>query len=175
MLNSHKLGVLGIVYVTFAAFMFFKNYDFIVNDIFNTPGRKLLHATKTYLLMLILIPSLISLSLYLSIYFTHPLLVNILPFLMVWIIFYALYQISANTNISFWAAMISSFIASLVWYLSKNAFVLYVTYNKTYASVYGSVSTLLFFFFWIYISWAVYLHGLKFCDLLNKDEEIDHI
>ncbi|HEY9130030.1 MAG TPA: YhjD/YihY/BrkB family envelope integrity protein, partial [Sulfurovum sp.] len=73
------------------------------------------------------------------------------------------------------AALISSFIASLVWYISKSAFIFYVLHNKTYATIYGSISTLLFFFLWIYISWAIFIHGLKFCDLLNKNEEIDHI
>lgn len=102
-------------------------------------------------------------------------LLYILPYLIIWMVFYLLYQVSANTRINISAAAISSFIASLVWYLSKNGFVYYVLHNKTYLSIYGSVSTILFFFLWIYISWAIFLHGLKFCDLLDKEEEIDHI
>ncbi len=33
--NSDKLGYIGVLYVAFAAIMFFKNYDYIVNDIFS--------------------------------------------------------------------------------------------------------------------------------------------
>jgi len=102
-------------------------------------------------------------------------LYSVLPYFIVWLMFYVTYQLSANTRIDISAAMISSFIASLIWYLSKSAFVFYVIHNKTYTSIYGSISTLLFFFLWIYISWAIFIHGLKFCALLNKDEEIDHI
>jgi membrane protein len=98
-----------------------------------------------------------------------------LPYFIIWMVFYILYQVSANTHITISSALISSFIASLVWYLSKSAFVYYVVYNKTYTNIYGSIATLLFFFLWIYISWAIFLHGLKFCDLLNKGEEIEHI
>ena len=185
MKNSNQLGYVGAFYVTFAAVMFFKNYDYIVNDIFSTPSRSILKAVKTYLLLLLIIPAMMGASFYLSTFIQGYLdknsitssihLFYFLPYLIVWMVFYVLYQMSANTPISVSSAMISSFITSLIWYLSKSAFVFYVLHNKTYASVYGSISTILFFFLWIYISWAIFLHGLKFCDLLNRDEEIDHI
>lgn len=185
MKNSNQLGYVGAFYVTFAAVMFFKNYDYIVNDIFSTPSRSIWEAVKTYLLLLIIIPAMMGASFYLSSFIQGYLdknsitssihLFYFLPYLIVWMVFYVLYQMSANTPITISSAMISSFISSLIWYLSKSAFLFYVLHNKTYASVYGSISTLLFFFLWIYISWAIFLHGLKFCDLLNKEEEIDHI
>ena len=183
--NSDKLGYVGALYVTFAAVMFFKNYDYIVNDIFSTPTRNIWQAVKTYLLLVLIIPTMMAASFYLSaeiqVYLDKSHITSIihlysfLPYFIVWMMFYIAYQLSANTRIEVSAALISSFIASLVWYLSKSAFVFYVVHNKTYASIYGSISTLLFFFLWIYISWAIFLHGLKFCDLLNKNEEIDHI
>jgi len=183
--NSDKLGYMGALYVTFAAIMFFKNYDFIVNDIFDTPSRTIFEAVKTYLLLVITIPMMMAGSFYLSSFIQGYLdknsvtsiihLYSFLPYFIVWMMFYVAYQLSANIHIEISAALISSFIVSLVWYLSKSAFIFYVLHNKTYASVYGSISTILFFFLWIYISWAIFIHGLKFCDLLNKDEEIEKI
>lgn len=183
--NSDKLGFVGVFYVSFAAIMFFKNYDYIVNDIFNTPSRNILKAFKTYILLVIIMPILMASSFILSAFIQSYLdksaitsvihLYTILPYLIIWMMFYVAYQLSPNTSIEISSAMISSFIASLIWYLSKSAFVFYVLHNKTYESIYGSISTLLFFFLWIYISWAIFIHGLKFCELLNKDEEIEHI
>jgi membrane protein len=183
--NSDKLGYVGAFYVTFAAIMFFKNYDYIVNDIFSVPSRTILQAIKTYLLLVIIIPIMMASSFFLSSFIQGYLdktsitsiihLYSFLPYFIVWMMFYVAYQLSANIRIEVSAAMISSFIASLIWYLSKSAFVFYVVHNRTYASIYGSISTILFFFLWIYISWAIFIHGLKFCDLLNKDEEIEHI
>ena len=185
MQNSDKLGYVGAFYVTFAAIMFFKNYDYIVNDIFSSPSRTLWQAIKTYLFLVIIIPVLLASSFFLSSFLQSYLdktevtsvihLYTVLPYFIIWMVFYVAYQLSANIPIERSAAMISSFIASLIWYLSKSAFVFYVVHNKTYTNVYGSVSTLLFFFLWIYISWAIFIHGLKFCDLLNKNVEIDHI
>jgi len=185
MQNSDKLGYVGAFYVTFAAIMFFKNYDYIVNDIFSSPSRSLWQAIKTYLFLVIIIPVLLVSSFFLSSFLQSYLdktevtsvihLYTVLPYFIIWMVFYVAYQLSANIPIERSAAMISSFIASLIWYLSKSAFIFYVVHNKTYTSIYGSISTLLFFFLWIYISWAIFIHGLKFCDLLNRDEEIEHI
>ena len=183
--NADKMGVVGIVYVLFAVFMFFKNYDYIVNDIFDVPGRGLWQAIRTYLLLILIIPAMMGTSFYLSSFIQGYLdknsitstihLFYFLPYLIVWTLFYISYQLSPNTRVSTQAATISSFIASLIWYLSKSGFVFYVIHNKTYASIYGGISTLLFFFLWIYISWAIFLHGMKFCELLDKDEEIESI
>ena len=183
--STDKLGYIGAAYVSFAVFMFFKNYDYIVNDIFDASCRTLWEAFKTYLLLLLIIPLLLGSSFYLSTVIQSYLdkntmtsmihIYSFLPYFIVWMMFYIAYQLSANIHIDFHAALISSFIASLVWYMGKSAFVFYVLHNKTYASIYGGISTLLFFFLWIYISWAIFIHGLKFCDLLNRDEEIEHI
>ena len=183
--NSDKLGYVGAFYVIFAAIMFFKNYDYIVNDIFELPSRGILKSIKTYLLLILLLPTMMGASFYLSSLIQSYLdkttitsmihLYSIIPYTIVWSAFYIAYQLSANTRIKKRAALVSSFIASLIWYLSKSGFVFYVVHNKTYASVYGSISTVLFFLLWIYISWAIFLHGLRFCYLLDKEDEIEEI
>ena len=93
---------------------------------------------------------------------------SIVPYLIIWAIFCVTYLISVNDEIKFKSALFSSFAASLVWYLGKSAFVYYVLYNKTYLSVYGSFSAVLFFFVWIYISWIIFLYGLKLCAYLSN-------
>ena len=183
--NSDKLGMVGAFYVTFAAIMFFKSYDYIVNDIFELPSRGIMKSIKTYLLLIVILPTMMGGSFYLSSLIQSYLdrneitsaihLYSIIPYIIIWSAFYIAYQISANTTIKKRAALTSSFIASLIWYLSKSGFIFYVMHNKTYTSVYGSISTVLFFLLWIYISWAIFLHGLRFCYLLNKGNEIDRI
>jgi membrane protein len=183
--NSGKLGMVGVFYVVFAAIMFFKNYDYIVNDIFEQEPRGIVRSIKTYLFLITLIPAMIGASFYLTNIIQGYLNQNtitsaihiyyFLPYLIVWMAFYITYQLSAKISISKRAALTSSFIASLIWYLSKSGFVFYVVHNKTYTSVYGSISTVLFFLLWIYISWAIFLHGLRFCYLLHKGIKIEKI
>jgi len=183
--NSGKLGMVGVIYVLFASMMFFKNYDYIVNDIFETERRGFWSSVTVYWTLVTLTPIMLVLSFYLStqvqeLLDQHTLTsglhtLTILPFMIIWSIFFLSYKISANTYVSNKAAGISSFIASLAWYLAKMGFIFYVMHNKTYLSIYGGFSILLFFFLWIYISWAIFLHGLKFCHLLEEDEEINEI
>lgn len=183
--NSGKLGMVGVIYVLFASMMFFKNYDYIVNDIFETRRRGFWASVTVYWTLVTLTPIMLVLSFYLSTEIQNLLdknsvtstihILQLLPFFIIWSIFFLTYKISANINISNKSATISSFIASLAWYIAKSIFVFYVMHNKTYLSIYGGFSILLFFFLWIYISWAIFLHGLKFCFLLDKDEEINEI
>ena len=183
--NADTLGAIGALYVLFAVVMFFKDYDFIVNDIFELPPRGILRSLRTYLLLLVAVPAMAGASFYLSnllqtyldahkaTQFIH--LYTLVPYLVVWGIFYIAYQLSARKHIDPKAALTSSFIASLIWYLGKSAFIFYVVHNKTYASIYGSIATLLFFFLWIYISWAIFLHVLRLCHLLDKGMDFDRI
>ncbi len=177
--NADQLGFIGLAYVTIAAILFFKDYDFIVNDIFETRQRSVSQALRAYAILLLLLPIMLGGSFWLSsaieqllnsigypkaIYIYHT-----IPYLIIWLIFYIAYQFSPRISIAPKAALSSSFIASLLWYLAKTVFIFYIMYNKTYTSIYGGVSSLLFFFLWIYISWAIFLHGLRFCYLLNRE------
>lgn len=187
--NSEKLGLIGFVFTIFASIMFFQNFESIVNKIFKSKQRGIWQSITTYWTLVTLGPIALALSFFLSNkiqtildsfeYTSWINFLSIFPYLIIWGLFFITYIISANVKISPSAALISSFIASLVWYFSKSLFVYYVIYSKTYLTIYGSSSVVLFFFLWIYISWMIFLYGLKFCYLINnksksnKDKEIE--
>ena len=50
-------------------------------------------------------------------------------------------------------------------------FIYYTLHARTYTTVYGSFSVLLFFMLWVYISWIIFLYGQKLCRDLNEIEE----
>ena len=100
-------------------------------------------------------------------FYDNNLFKKILLFLFTWLIFFALFKVSVNKIISTKAAFISSFLTLATLSITKNLFIYYVVYNKTYTTIYGSLSTLLFSILWIYISWIIYLYGIKICHKLN--------
>jgi len=178
--NSDKLGVIGFFYMVFAVTLFFKTYDYVINDIFDTPRRDFVRALRLYLLFMLLIPIVIGASFFFSLYmdrvtFFHEVIGLVLPFAFTWFAFFAAYWLTPNRDIEKSAAIISSFIASLVWYISKSLFVVYISHSATYSTIYGSISTVLYFFLWIYLSWAIYLHGARFCHILDKHEDVNSI
>jgi len=178
--NTNNMGVVGIIFVLYISIMFFLDYEKIVSKIFEIPSRSFWEALATYWTMVTLMPLGLIIFFYSSAVVQEFLdksdvtssinLVRFSPYLIVWLLYLIMYFVSAKTKIHIKSALLSSFVASLFWYVSKIIFVYYIGYNKTYLSIYGSFSILLFFFIWIYFSWFIYLYGLKFCFLLNEEE-----
>ncbi|MDR0579918.1 MAG: YihY family inner membrane protein [Campylobacteraceae bacterium] len=177
--NTLQMGVLGLVTVLIVSMMFFKDYETIFNKIMHVPSRSFWQSLSTYWTLTTLTPILLGISFYLSKILQDFLnsqgydinFLAVFPYLLIWALFFTIYMISSNAKISLYAGGISSFLASLVWYMSKTIFVFYVTYNKTYLTIYGSFSIVLFFFIWIYCSWIIFLYGVKICYILHSREQ----
>ncbi len=182
--NSAKLGVLGLVMILVASLLFFKNFEYIANKIFHAQQRSLWDSITTYWTMLTLTPLALGVSFYITGYIASLMASNsltsglnilpLVPYLIIWGLFFLIFQIGANAKINPRASAISSFIVSIVFSVSKNAFIYYVFMNKSYTTMYGSFAIIMFLFLWIYISWIIFIYGLKLCyiiDSIYKEEE----
>ncbi|HEC1544785.1 TPA: YihY/virulence factor BrkB family protein [Campylobacter upsaliensis] len=175
--NSVNLGIMGLIAMAFTSLAFFSGYDFVINRITQNEPKGLWASISSYWTLLTLVPLGLGLSFYVSSLIQKTLddyhigfnFFEILPFVIIWALFFISYSSSLH-QVSLKNLALTSFCAGVIWYAGKNLFVYYVVYNKTYASVYGSFSTILFFFIWIYISWVIYLYGLKICFFLNENE-----
>jgi membrane protein len=179
--NSAKMGVVGLVMILVASLLFFKNFEYIANKIFHAKPRTLWESVTTYWTMLTLTPIALGTSFYITGYVATLIASNSLtsgfnilpyvPYLITWGLFFLIFQISANIKINPKATFISSFVVSTIFSLSKNAFIYYVFYNKSYTTMYGSFATLMFLFLWIYVSWIIFIYGLKLCYIINHAYE----
>ncbi len=170
--NSNQLGYIGIIYMLFISIMFFKDYEYIVNKIHRTK-RKSIHFSFIFYSFYILILTVLLIALnILTTFYENNILKDILTFVFAWIIFYSLFKLSVNREINNKAAISSSFVTLVILSVTKDLFVYYVIYNKTYTTIYGSLATLLFTFLWIYVSWIIYLYGIKMCHKLNIQYKI---
>jgi len=179
MQNSFQLSIMGIVAIIVSSMLFFQNFEYIVNKIFKTPARGFWQSLSIYWTLVTLTPIALIFSFYLSNelqvyldeqhYSSALKVLELVPYFIIWSMFFLIYKISANVEISNRAAGISSFAVSLTWYLAKIGFIMYIL-NKTqiYATIYGSFSTLIFFFLWIYVSWIIFIYGLKLCYTIEK-------
>jgi membrane protein len=172
--NSVQLGMIGFMTMIISSLLFFQNFEHIVNKIFKTTKRRLWDEITTYWTLITLTPIVLITSMSLKAYLVahvsgialHAL--SIFPFLLLWGIFFLVYKIAVNADVTIKAAATSSFIVAVVWGIAKNSFIQYVFYNKTYATMYGSFSSLIFFFLWIYVSWIIIIYGMKLCYLINR-------
>jgi len=176
--NSAKMSVVGLVMILVASLLFFKNFEYIANRIFQAKQRTMWESITTYWTMLTLTPIALGVSFYITGYVASLMASNsltsglnilpLVPYIITWGLFFLIFQIAANTKIYPKASALSSFIISIVFSLSKNAFIYYVFYNKSYTTMYGSFATLMFLFLWIYLSWIIFIYGLKLCYIFNR-------
>lgn len=178
--GSAGLGFIGAVAIIFTSVMFFDDYEYVVNQIMQTKRRRLIKSLGSFLALVIFAPLGLAFSFYISSLVQNLLnssqytswinFLNLFSYLIVWMIFCITYIASLSIKITLKNALTSSLISSIVWFLSKTAFVYYAVYNKTYTSIYGSFSIVLFFLLWIYISWIIFLYGFKICKILEAKE-----
>lgn len=176
--NSSKLGVIGTVTVIIASLFFFQNFEYIANRIFKAKKRSLWESITTYWTLITLTPIAMGASFYITAklaamiaqneYTSSINILPLIPYLITWGLFFVIFQIAANTKIDPRASAISSLITSVVFNIAKNLFVFYVVMNKSYTTMYGSFAILIFLFLWIYVSWIIFIYGLKLCHIINE-------
>lgn len=171
--NSSKLGMTGLIAMVVTSLMFFSNFEFVVTTLAHTKARSFWMRVSIYWTLMTLMPLALASSFYLSHFIQRALdsssytkninFLEFLPFVIILAIFAVTYAICINRKVPLWRIFGVGFVASGVWNISKLFFISYVFYNKSYESIYGSLSTLLFFFVWMYVSWIIFLFGLKAC------------
>lgn len=186
--NSQKMSMIGLIMIIASSILFFQNLEYIANKIFHATPRGLWEAITTFWTLITLAPFALGASFYITGYIaslaesnSYSSNIDILyfaPYLITWAIFFLLLQILPNAKINPKASAISSFITSIVFSVAKNSFIYYVFYNKSYATIYGSFSIVLFLFLWIYFSWIIFVYALKLnytIDSIYKNQNTKNI
>jgi membrane protein len=175
--NSAKMGAFGLVMILVASLLFFKNFEYIANKIFHAKARTLWESITTYWTMITLTPIALGVSFYITGYIatlmaSHSLtsglnILPLVPYIIIWGLFFLIFQIGPNAKIHPKASAISSLIISVIFSASKNAFIYYVFLNKSYSTMYGSFAIMMFLFLWIYVSWIIFIYGIKLCYMID--------
>jgi membrane protein len=98
------------------------------------------------------------------------LLKYIVPFFFTYSMFFLIYKIIPNRRISVSSAFQAAFFTSILWEATKHLFGWYVLHLGRFSMVYGSLSTLVVFFLWIYYSSAILLLGGEIVFLLEDGQ-----
>jgi len=175
--NSASMGIVGGIYIIVTSILFFDNYETIISKIYGQEKRNLWEKIKLYWTMITLFPILFSVAMYLSLkvqlflnqssYTSEINLIKILPFFIILTTIFLAYKLTL-INDKTKSTLFVSFIVTIIFYILKNLFVYYVIFNKTYKSIYGSISIMMFLFVWIYINWIIYLGGVYLIKYIDK-------
>lgn len=173
--KTANVPLIGGLFLFIIALFLISTIDQVVNEIWEVHApRKLLQGFTLYWTVLTLGPVFIASSLAASSYvwylvFTEgPLLafkarlLSLVPFFNSILAFFLLYMLVPNCRVRFRHAFSGALLGAVLFELSKKWFAFYVTHLATFQHIYGAVSLVPMFFFWIYLGWVVVLTGAEF-------------
>lgn len=179
-LEHTKSGIIlgiGLIFMLYTVVMLTRNVEETFNDIWHVENRKNTMRTFTdYLAIFFLIPLVIiimsGISLFVSTMASNSqfgvvvgplseLIVNVLPFILMWVAFTALYVFMPNTKVKFLSALGPGFLAALSMIILQWFYVNAQMFISNYNAIYGSFAALPLFMLWVQFSWTICLFGAE--------------
>jgi membrane protein len=191
--NRNVVGFLGIGALVWVSTLVFAALRTALNMVFRVgKGRSILRGLGIDLLMIFLAGSLLLLSMIFTsvvaliqefgqgLPFVVPVIIGptlrwvlkyLLPFGFTFLTFFLIYKIIPNAKVHALSALKAALFASLGWETAKHLFGWYTTHLSRYSVIYGSLSTMVIFFFWVYYSAVILLMGGEFAHLLEQERK----
>lgn len=183
--NAKKMGIVSFIGLFVVALMLIKSIDEALNTIWhNNKSRPMWFSFLLYFLILIFGPLLAGASIAITTYITSLAVFNgsgalsfgqhlleLMPFLLVWLLFTLVYKFIPVTKVKFKHAAIGALLAAFFFTLGKQAFIWYITAFPSYQAIYGALAVLPIMLLWIQLSWQVVLLGGQFAAILKEMEE----
>lgn len=172
--QTSQLSAIGMLFLVATAVLMVFNMELAFNVIWRVKKRRsFLSAFLMYWAVLTLTPILIGIGLIISTYvISLPLIsvaANLLglkkilfyatPFLSTLVAFTLLYLAVPNRKVQFRYAVAGGLVASILFEIAKQGFVLYITRFSVYRLIYGALAAIPIFLVWIYLSWLIILFG----------------
>lgn len=87
---------------------------------------------------------------------------EMVPFLMLCIVFTFFYKMIPNTHVQIGSAAIGGVSAAILWIIVGEAFAKFVAASANYSAIYSSFAVLMLFLLWLYTGWIIVLIGAQF-------------
>jgi membrane protein len=88
-------------------------------------------------------------------------LFQVLPFMVMWLVFAGLYLFMPNVKVSPRAALIGGIFGGTLWQVSQWGYLNFQVGVARYNAIYGTMAALPILMVWIYLSWVIVLIGLE--------------
>ena len=180
------LGV-GLLFMLYTVMMLVSNVEQTFNEIWQVKKKRSLFRTITdYLAMFFLFPILIVVMSGLSIFMTMMadnmsdfllvgsavrLLIDVSPYILMSMLFIALYVFMPNTHVKIKNAIVPGILAGIAMQLVQFFYIHSQIWVTGYNAIYGSFAALPLFMLWLQISWTICLFG---AELTYTSQNLDY-
>lgn len=179
---------LGIVFLLWAVVKVLGNTELAMNRIWGvSKGRSITRKFTDYLSIMFIAPILVILISSINVFLTSNLqtiamedgflsyagsliitLLNMLPFLLVWVLFIFLYRFMPTTPVKLKYAVIAGIIAGSVYQVVQWFYIRFQIGVSSYNAIYGSLAALPLLLVWLQLSWSIVLWGTELCYILRN-------
>lgn len=101
-------------------------------------------------------------------------LMQLAPFVLLWILFTLLYIIIPNKNVKFVPALVAGIVAGTAFAFLQSGYVYFQVAMSRYNAIYGSFAALPLFLIWLQISWLIILFGAETSHAVANSQRLAH-
>jgi membrane protein len=174
--QSGTLGAVGMLLLVLVAIRMLANVEATFNDIWGvTQGRSWVSRVVLYWTTITLGPLLLAGALGLagslhlqatkglvtSMPIIGSLVFQLLPLVLLWLVFALIYQLVPHTKINFSAALVGGIVGGSLWHLNNLFGFLYASRVVSNSEIYGSLGLVPVFMIGVYFSWLILLFGAQ--------------
>ena len=183
------LGV-GLIALLWTFISLVNNMESIFNDIwYVNKDRTVYRKVTDYFSMLILMPILIivsgGLSIFMSTLFNKiegyaliaPMvrfLIRLIPYVLSWLMFTALYIFMPNTKVKFLYALIAGILVGTMFQAFQYLYISGQVWVSRYNAIYGSFAALPLFLLWMQVSWTICILGAQLTYIMQNFKRYDN-
>lgn len=179
---------LGIVILLWSVIKVLGNTELAMNRIWGVKkGRSFTKKFTDYLSIMFIAPILVILISSVNVFLTSNLqaivmeegflryagsviiaLLNLVPFILVWLLFIFLYMFMPTTPIRFKHAVVAGIVAGSIYQIVQWFYIRFQIGVSSYNAVYGSLAALPLLLAWLQLSWCIVLWGTELCFILRN-------
>lgn len=183
------LGV-GLIALLWTFISLVNNMESIFNDIWYVKKSRTAYRKLTdYFSILILMPILIIISGGLSIFMSTlvskiegyallaPMMkfgISLIPYVLSWLMFTALYVFMPNTSVKLLYALIAGLIAGSLFQAFQFLYISGQVWVSRYNAIYGSFAALPLFLLWLQVSWTICILGAQLTHIMQNFKRYDN-
>lgn len=179
--QSGVIAGIGVIILFWSAIKIFSNIESVFNIIWEVKRRRsLAKQFSDYLALMFICPFFIVVASGASVYISaqmanwdqkisfiqtiQPLLfilLNLITYIVTWLLFTFIYIFIPNTRVQFFPAFVAGIIAGTLYQIVQTLFVYFQIGISKYNAIYGTFAALPLFLIWLNLSWIIVLLGAR--------------
>ncbi|MBI4560167.1 MAG: YihY family inner membrane protein [Candidatus Hydrogenedentes bacterium] len=170
--NLHTVGLAGLIFIVTTVFGLLMNIESSFNSIWGVKRtRSWYHMFSNYVMVILLLPFLVvgvlsvtavlASSRVVAELGSFASLLRSVQYVVIWLVFAALYCLLPNTRVQFRYALLGGVVAGTLWSLVSWSYVKFQFGFANYSLLYSAFAQIPLLLMWVYVSWVVLLFGAE--------------